>query len=95
MRKPASTPTTASNRCVDLYLSSQSNPSSYPCTECLPTLSTNDTSPVQLCAMMEVWSAMGQSQADGVDKWGKNGNVCEWNGVECDKGSVTSMWVFM
>jgi hypothetical protein len=104
------TPSTATDApanlksCLEQYSTSASNPTSYPCSECVPLLvstindfetplvggnSTNVGAALQFCALMDVYRAAPALDSQG---WAKEGGVCGWNGVKCDeRGRVTEL----
>lgn len=91
--------------CIDQYSQlASSNPTSYPCYECVPLLSstindfgtplvggnsTNVGAALQFCALLDVYRGASGLESQG---WTKEGGVCGWNGVTCDdRGRVTQL----
>ncbi|KAK8853406.1 hypothetical protein IAR55_004112 [Kwoniella newhampshirensis] len=85
--------------------SAPTSPSSYPCSDCVPLLTstTNDFSePVvngnstgvgsalQFCALMDV---LKKTEGNGLSGWGEDASPCGgWSGVSCDsRGRITSL----
>jgi len=104
---PSSTPAPSSpdnvQECLSQFtLNAPSNPSSYPCSTCLPILSNvtgnaDAVNAVQFCglrAILESTSTTGQT-ALSTGGWGKDLRVCTWSGVSCSGSDiVTSLYVF-
>ncbi|WVQ84764.1 hypothetical protein IAT38_006921 [Cryptococcus sp. DSM 104549] len=103
---PSSTSSQTLTACLTQFASSApSSPSSYPCSDCVPLLTstTNDFSQplvngnstgvgsaLQFCAMIDVWNKV--ESGDGMSKWGTNASPCGWSGVSCDsRGRITGL----
>ena len=88
-------------QCLSQYtLNAPSNPSSYPCSTCLPTLQAvpssyqsshlqnaqQITNAIQFCGLRGIFdSANSQGQATlGNGSWVQDVKFCAWNGVTCD-----------
>ena len=90
----------AVRECLSQFtINAPSNPSAYPCSTCLPILSTmtnnsDAANAAQFCglrAILESTSASGQTSLSN-GRWGKDLRVCTWSGVSCsDSGLVTSL----
>jgi hypothetical protein len=92
--------------CLSKWSSASASPTSYPCSDCVPVLSstTNDYdtplvngnstgvgAALQFCAMMDVYRSSNQT-ALGADGWAKNASPCGWKGATCDaRGRITQL----
>lgn len=104
---PAPTATDAPQNlksCLEQYTQANSNPSSYPCSECVPLLvstqndfetaivggnSTNVGAALQFCALMDIYRDAPILEGRG---WGGEGGACSWQGVRCDdRGRVVEL----
>ena len=90
--------------CIEQYSQASSDPTAYPCSECVPLLastvndfetplvggnSTNVGAALQFCALIDVYRATPGLQGVG---WAIDGGVCGWSGIACDeRGRVTQL----
>lgn len=104
---PSSAPSRTLSTCLELFATSAStSPLSYPCSDCVPLLSSTDNdyfiplssgnstgvgAALQFCAVNDIFRA---TEGNGLHEagWMKDGSPCTWSGIKCDdRGRVTQL----
>ena len=104
---PSSAPSRTLSACLELFATSApTSPLSYPCSDCVPLLSSADNdyfnplsngnstgvgAALQFCAVNDIFRA---TEGNGLheDGWMKDGSPCTWSGIKCDdRGRVTQL----
>jgi hypothetical protein len=108
---PSSAPSRTLSTCLELFATSApTSPLSYPCSDCVPLLSSTDNdyfnplsnanatgvgAALQFCALNDIFRS---TEGNGLheDGWMKDGSPCTWAGINCDdRGRVTQLYVVL